>query len=486
MKEGDIIKYKHALFLNPYTESSANSTMMLFPPTGLEYVATSAKGLVDKITLLDLKYEKDLSNTENLLALISSQIDILCVSIGWDRQLDEICLMLNRVPDNILIVLGGYKATEKVEELFKRCHTVDIIVRGEGEETIQEIFKGHSLKNIPGISYRQNGLIVHNPNRRFPDVNSLIPPDRSLRHNEYFFRLNGIKIANLSFDTVLSARGCPFSCKFCTFSLNPLGQKRNYAARSVNSVVNEIQGLKAGVVLLSDDDFFVDPKRAEAICDLIIARKIKKRFLSQARLDIAKYPLLLEKMVKAGFKALLIGIESPHDWILKQLNKGFDQAAIRKYFAVLKKYPIYYSGYFIYGNIGETEKEMLYIGEFAKEIGIDSIACNKLRIENFSPLRELAEKTPGYHVTARGELYSDAYSHAALKKIGRRIKFSFYTPSRYLKILWKNIFVIKFFSFREIASFLSTAPRLFLSVILRERRRGRLGDSLKRTFIVNP
>ncbi|MFA5090046.1 MAG: radical SAM protein [Candidatus Omnitrophota bacterium] len=459
--------------------------MMLFPPTGLEYVAKSAKGLADKITLMDLRYEKDLSDTEKLIAFISSYVDILCVSIGWDRQFDEICQMLNRIPDNITLVLGGYKATEKVEELFKRCPTIDIIVRGEGEETIKEILKGIPLKDILGISYRENGTIINNPNRPLPDVDTLGAPDRSLRRNEYSFALNGIKVMNVTFDSVLSARGCPYNCKFCTFSLNPLGQKRNYAARNVNSVVNEIQSLKAGVIIFSDDDFFSDPKRAEEICDLIIKRKIKKRFIAQARLDIAKYPKLLEKMVKAGFKALLIGIESPHNWILKQLNKGFDQKAIRRSFAVLTKYPIYYSGYFIYGNIGETEKEMLYIGQFAKEIGVDSIACNKLRIEKFSPLRELAEKTPGYHVTERGELYSDTYSHAALKKIGRRIKFSFYNPSRYAKILWKNIFVVKFFTFREIVFFLSASPRLFLSVITRERRRGRLGDSLKRTFIKN-
>jgi radical SAM superfamily enzyme YgiQ (UPF0313 family) len=479
------MKYNHALFLNPYIESSANSTMMLFPPTGLEYVATSAKGLVNKITLMDLRHEQDLSDTEKLIAFISSQIDILCVSIGWDRQFDEICQMLNRVPDNIPLVVGGYKATEKVEELFKACPTINIIVRGEGEETIKEILKGNPLKDILGISYRENGLIAHNPNRPLPDVDMLGAPDRTLRRNEYSFALNGIKITDISFDSVLSARGCPFNCKFCTFSLNPLGQKRNYAARSVNSVVNEIQSLKAGVIILSDDDFFADPKRAEKICDLIIERKIKKRFMAQARLDIAKYPTLLEKMVKAGFKALLIGIESPHDWILKQLNKGFDQEAIRKYFKVLIKYPIIYNGYFIYGNIGETEKEMLYIGQFAKEIGVDVIACNKLRIEKFSPLRELAERTSGYHVTERGELYSDAYSHAALKKIGRRIKFSFYTPSRYVKILWKNIFIVKFFTFKEILFFLSASPRLFLSLITRESRRGRLGDSLKRTFIAN-
>jgi radical SAM superfamily enzyme YgiQ (UPF0313 family) len=190
-------------------------------------------------------------------------------------------------------------------------------------------------------------------------------------------------------------------------------------------------------------------------------------------------------MVKAGFKTLLIGIESPHDWILTQLNKGFNQETIRKSFRVLKKYPIFYNGYFIYGNIGETEEEMLYIAQFAKEIGVDSIACNKLRIEKFSPLKELAESTPGYHVTDRGELYSDTYSHAALKKIARKIKFSFYTPSRYMKILWKNIFVTKFLTFRELLSLLFISPRLMASVITREKQKGRLKDSLKRTFIKN-
>jgi len=459
--------------------------MMLFPPTGLEYVATSAKGLVDKITLLDLRYEKELSDIDRLLEFIAASVDIICVGIGWDRQFEEICQLLNRLPQNIPLVVGGYKATEKVEELFQKCPNINIIVRGEGEETIQEILKGSPLKDIKGISYRSSGQILHNANRTFPDVDMLAAPDRALRHNEYFFMVNGVKVANITFDSVLSARGCPFNCKFCTFNMNPLGQKRDYAARSIKSVVDEIQGLKASVVLFSDDNFFTDPKRAEAICDLLIERKIKKRFIAQARLDIAKYPRLLEKMVRVGFKALLVGIESPHDWILKQLDKGFSQQGIRDAFKVLKNYPILYSGYFIYGNIGETEEEMLYIAQFAKEIGVDVIACNKLRIEKFSPLKKLAEETPGYHVTERGELYSDKYSHAALKKIGRRIKFSFYTPSRYIKILWKNMFITRFLSFKEILLVFVAAPRIIMGALIREKQRGRLSDSLKRTFIKN-
>jgi hypothetical protein len=128
---------------------------------------------------------------------------------------------------------------------------------------------------------------------------------------------------------------------------------------------------------------------------------------------------------------------------------------------------------------------MLYIAQFAKEIGVDSITFLKLRIEKFSPLRELAEKTPGYHVTETGALYSDAYSHADLKKIGRTIKFSFYTPSRYLKIIWRCLFVVKFFTLSEMLSLLVVFPLAIKSAISREIQKGRFVDSLKRTFIKN-
>ena len=69
------MKYNHALFLNPYTSSDSSRDMVrgLFPPTGLEYVATSAKDFVDKLTLVDLTYEKDLSNSDKLLDFISKE-----------------------------------------------------------------------------------------------------------------------------------------------------------------------------------------------------------------------------------------------------------------------------------------------------------------------------------------------------------------------------------------------------------------------------
>jgi len=479
------MKYKHALFLNPYLENASTSIMGVFPPTGLEYVATSAKDFVEKLTLLDLRYEKDLNNPSKLADFIRKEkIDIICASIRWDRQFEDVCARLNLLPNNIPLVIGGYKATERVQELFAICPNIRIIARGEAEEMIKEILKDAPLENILGISYRKDDRVIHNANKPLPDVNTIAIPDRSLRRHQYRMKMGDINVTSTTYDYLLSARGCPYDCKFCTFNINPLGQKRTYSARSIDSVIEELESIKAGTVFFSDDNFAVDPKKAEKLCDLIIERKIKKRFITQSRIEIANHPSLLDKMTKAGFKVLLLGLESPHDHILAQLNKGFDSNAIRKAFSALRKYPIFTHGYFIYGNIGEVEEEMMFIPKFAKEIGVDSIACSKLRVDKYSPLKKLAERTPGYHVTDRGECYSDMYSHPALKKIGRRMKYSFYTPLKMLKISWK-LLTIRLFTFREIVSFLIAAPFLLKVVLVKDIQKKRLGDSLRRIFISN-
>jgi anaerobic magnesium-protoporphyrin IX monomethyl ester cyclase len=469
------MKYKHALFLYPYgvQKTTTASVNRLFPPTGLEYIATSAKGFADKITLLDLRYEKEFHNTEKLLNFLRESIDIICVSIGWDREFMEICSLLNLMPNNIPLIVGGYKATEQVEELFQICPNIDIIVRGEGEETIRDILSGMPEEKIPGISYRKDGMVFHNKIRPLPPIDIIEYPDRSLRRNNYQLSLYGMKITDLKFDTVLSARGCPFNCKFCTFSLNPLGQKRPYTERSVNSVVEEIQGMKADVILFSDDNFVTNAKRASSICDEIIKRKIKKRFLAQVRIEIAKHPFLIQKMVEAGFKMLSIGIESPHDHILAQLDKGFNRAMLRESFKVLKKYPIFYHGYFIYGNIGETEDEMLYIAKFARELGVDTIACNKLRADKFSPIKKILENMPEYHLTEKGEVYSDKYSHADLKRINKKIKYSFYTPFKAACILNKFLRA-NFFRPEDLISISRTLPFIFKKIISREQQKAAL------------
>jgi anaerobic magnesium-protoporphyrin IX monomethyl ester cyclase len=432
-----MIKYKHALALNPYFGDST-AIMGTFPPTGLEYIAASMKDLVGKVTLLDLRYERAYQDPQILSEFIRSEIDLLCISIRWQSQFKEVCDFVAQLPTEITTVVGGYQATLEVEHLLERYPNIDMVVRGEGEEVIRQIVSGMPSRDIRGLSYRENGGIVHNEIHPLPDIASLPFPERSLRRHAYYFTQQGVHLTRHTFDTVLTTRGCPFKCKFCTFSLNPLGQKRRYSERPVESVIEELKRVAADAVLFSDDNFFNNPQRSERLCDLIIENKIQKTFVVQARIDMARHPRLLDKAYEAGFKIFLIGIESPHDRILQQLQKGITQQEVRDAFAVLSKYDFYLHGYFIYGNIGETEEEMLYIPKFAKEIKLDSISFQKLRVEKFSPLKEVVEQTPGYHYERiGGPVYSDRYGLKELRQIRNRIRSEFYDLPQIVHIIRK-------------------------------------------------
>jgi len=466
-----MIRYKHALALNPYFGDSARAIKRLFPLTGLEYIAASMKDRVEKVTLLDLRYEKAYQDAKALSKFIRNEIDLLCISIQWESRFENVCDFVSQLPPEVCTVVGGHKATEEVEYLFDRCPNIDMIARGEGEEIIKQIVTGVPYKDIRGLSYRENGGVVHNEIHPLPDITRIPFPDRSLRKHDYYLAKDGIRLSSHTFDTLLATRGCPFKCKFCTFSLNPLGQKRSYTERPVESVIEELKTVTADVVLFSDDNFFTNPKRSEKLCDLITESKIKKIFVAQTRIDVARHLRALDKAEKAGFKIFLIGIESPHDRILKQLDKGITQQQVRDAFAVLTQYDIYLHGYFIYGNIGETEEEMLYIPKFAKEIKLDSITFQKLRIERFSPLKEVVEETPGYYYNRiGGSVYSDRYGRKELKQIRNRIRSEFYDIPQVIHII-RKAWRIGLVSGRDLTNVFLKLPLLMYGLARRKTRR---------------
>ena len=462
-------KYKHVLALNPYFGDST-ALMGLFPPTGLEYIVASMKDLVGKVTLLDLRHEKTYQDPKALGKFIRDEIDLLCISIRWRSRFEDVCEFVSQLPPEVCTIVGGYQATQEVEYLFKRCSNIDMIVRGEGEDIIKQVVTGVPYKDIRGLSYRENGGVVYNEIHPLPDIMRIPFPDRSLRKQDYTMEKFGVRLTSHTFDTILTTRGCPFHCKFCTFSLNPLGQKRSYTERPLESVIEELKTVTADVVLLSDDNFFTNPERSERLCDLIIENKIKKIFVVQARIDAAKHRRVLDKAAEAGFKVFLIGIESPHDWILKQIQKGITQQQIREAFAVLTQYDFYLHGYFIYGNIGETEKEMLYIPEFAKEIKLDSISFQKLRLEKFSPLKEVVEETPGYYYNRiGGSVYSDRYGRKELKQIRNRIRSRFYDLRQVIDII-RKAHRIGLVSGRDLTKALLNLPVFLYGIVRREAR----------------
>ncbi|MBI4963659.1 MAG: B12-binding domain-containing radical SAM protein [Desulfomonile tiedjei] len=461
--------YKHVLCLHPYFRDSHSGSLGLavFPPTGLEYIASALEPHVERVTLVDLRLPGPMRRLDNLKKFVTEEIDFLCISINWEYQFPEVCQLVNSLPREIFTVVGGKQATDCLEEVFAACPGVDVVVRGEGEEAVAEIATGLAREDIQGISYRNGSDLVHNPNRPLQKVDAYRFPDRTLRQQKYHFNVGGFALRGEEFDIILTSRGCPHNCKFCTFSLSPWGQKRNYSARSIESVMEEIRQISAGIILIADEDFFVNPGRAKRICERILSEGIKKRFLVQARIEIFQHPEVLDVAARAGVKLFLLGIESPTDRILEQLNKGFNTEVVRKAFETFRKYHFYYHGYFIYGNVTETEEEMLQIPVFAKELGLDSITYQKLRIEKYSPLKELVEATPGYFIGDDHILYREGIGRPGLKRIAAQITRKFYTPAQLLKI-GRKVFSTGLFVPRNIAPLLLGLPIVLAGTIGRK------------------
>lgn len=454
--------FQHVLCVYPYRHEL--NRVGFLPPLGLEYIATVIEPHTQTLDLVDMRKE-----TQRTKDFLRPQTDLVCFSVNWNRESQFLHEEILSVGPHIFTIVGGRHATENPEHWLSQCPNVDVVVRGDGEEVMEDICRGIPLPEINGISFRSHGRIIHNPNRKLGPVTDDFYPHRRLRRYVYKVFLEGIN-TGVMIDTMSTSRGCPFNCTFCSFSRNPWGEKRPWSARSPESVVAELAQIEAPLVGIIDDLFTADMDRVEKICDLILARGIRKKYLINCRLEIARRPDILRKMEQAGFAFLMLGIESTKDETLKSMRKGFNTTMIREYFKVLRNTSMILHGYFILGNIGESEEEMLRISSFAHELGLDCIALSTLRVSPHSGLEELVANNPGYHIAPNGKIYSDHCSAPQIRQLRRRINRQFYNGSQILQLIRKGIFNG---ALRFLPHVLLRLPRIVLTMVLNARKKAK-------------
>jgi len=448
--------FHHVLCVFPYRWTRSSRTS--FPPLGLEYVAAALRPHAERIDLVNFRHQRRPSTQP----FLRPETDLVCYSINWPEDLKLIRDDINALPPGVMTILGGRTATENPRYWLEACPNADAVVCGDGEQAIVEIAEGRPWSEIAGLVCRgRDGQLVFNPPRDNVPLDDNLMPARDLRGHAYYMTSKGVSMG-IQIDQVAGSRGCPFNCRFCNFAINPWGVKRSWAPRSPESIVREIQQINADLVMFVDDVFTYQPDRVVAICDLLIAKGIRKHYIVNARLEIAKRPDVLDKMQQAGFIALLIGVESTQDATLKSMGKGFNIAQVRERFEVLRKSRMIINAYFIVGNIGETEEQMLSTASFARSIGVDLIHVSRLRIEPHSGLRELVEQTPGYHIAVDGTVYSDACSAQHIADLRKQIDRRFHTPWQVACVVLK---LARILNWRVKAKALVTIP-YFLTVLI--------------------
>jgi radical SAM superfamily enzyme YgiQ (UPF0313 family) len=220
-------------------------------------------------------------------------------------------------PDRKLILAGvGPKAVE--EKILERFPWVDLIVRGESETTapilLDVLQRGGDLSEVPGISYRdENGAVRHTERPpRIMDLDAITPP---AYHHIDLSRYTGFG--------VITSRGCPFPCTFC--SVAPVWDLRSYH-RSAESIIDEIRRLRDGGganLILFQDEFFVSgPKRVLRFCEALDESGLDIKWKAFGRINLTNTEMM-KAMAATGCVEIRFGVESGSNRILELTKKGF-------------------------------------------------------------------------------------------------------------------------------------------------------------------
>lgn len=329
------------------------------------------------------------------------------------------------------VVMGGPHVTFQPEEALKHS---DFVVRGEGEESFPEVLEviegTKSPEKIKGISFKVKGRVVNTENRPLVcDLDELPSPDLTL--------IDGYEKMRVT--PVLTSRGCPYNCSFCSVT-RVFG--RGYRTRSVENVLNELGKLKPRVVFFYDDNFTHDRRRVYEICKGIIDRGLKFIWSAQSRVDIARDTNLLKIMRKSGCTLLHIGFESINPETLKLYKKGINPETYLKAMKEFKRAGIDVHGMFVLGSDGDTVDTIRETVKFAKRAGLFSAQFLALTPLPGTPLFEEL-KREGRIFTDRWDLYDGHHvvhqpqkmSVMDLQKEIIRATLKFYSPFELLRNL---------------------------------------------------
>ena len=327
-------------------------------PLGLAWISACLKRVSILVDCYD--FAKD---PEKISEFRQKNYNILFVQLHSQETLEETLQWLKEIKEDnkqSIIVVGGIAVDLNTEEILSN-EFIDVASLGEGEQTTIEICQaiesGCSLMDIRGIAYKDlTGTIIYTEQRAINyEIDQLPLPDR-----EGF----GIDYPQW---TIITARGCPFKCKFCSMP-RVHNQVRFRNIRKVYDEIcylRDIYGMKK--FFLADDTFTIDRNRVIELCQHLISDKRKVEWTCVTRADTIDEELL-HYMKDAGCIEISCGIESANEDIQKIMGKNLNLHKVKKNLLTIKKMGIKLRCSFIFGIPGESIEHILNSIAFMKEI----------------------------------------------------------------------------------------------------------------------
>lgn len=332
------------------------------PPLGLLYLAGSLRDVGVDVRVLDgivCGWEKI---GEMIREYRPGIVGVPCLTPARHESL-RVLNIAKSVDRGIVTIMGGAHASIMWKQILSYYENVDIIVVGEGEQTIREIAAGKPLDSIDGIAYRVYDTIIKNtPRANVENLDIIALPAWDLVDlDSYPARgvgvYNGVDISRTPRISVLYGRGCVGSCSFCS----SWWIWKQYRHRSPISMVAELEYLYsrgARHFYFVDDTFTVDRLAILELCDLIIESGMRIAFVASTRCDLVD-PVLLEKLREAGCYELSFGVESGSQKILDDIGKKQTPMMAERAIQMCRMAGIRVIALLIIGNIGETHHTIL-------------------------------------------------------------------------------------------------------------------------------
>lgn len=368
----------------------------VYPPLGLcQLQAVDRNNLIqvldaegEGLTQIETEqYLKQISPKVIGLTITSFTLDLVEQWAGYAKSIGAV------------VVVGGPHASLAPEDTFNKCPSVDFIIRGEGEiiinEFLERLFNDEDVSKISGVCKRiDEGYLISSEIVKVDDFDNLVFPKLDeLPISNYWCP----DAQNTPMVTMMTTRGCPHQCQFCS---SPAVMGRNIRGWSVEQVISELKFLhfELGVKEISfvDDVFTINRRRTIALCNEMVKNKLNITWFCNARADHINEEVAVA-MRRAGCHQTYLGFESGAQSILNTIKKATTIERLTKGADILHQHGIARSIGFVLGLPGENDETIAQSIALAKRLKPERLQFTRFTPLVGSGLQDFKFETNGFH-----------------------------------------------------------------------------------------
>lgn len=333
----------------------------LRPPLGLMYIAAFLERNGFSVSILDA--EKDLLDNreilKRILAISPGYVGITSTTPEFPK-VKELFDSIKAADPGIITVGGGPHFSAIPRSDKGEYDKIDHIVVGEGEKALLKIVTGAAKEKVIEVANDE------------PLDDLPLPARHLVNYEDYQFPVPGKGMVRM--DTVVTSRGCPFSCLFC-FNRNTKIRFRDIK-KCVDEIVLSHEKYKTEFFMFLDDTLTVSKERTLELCEEIIKRGLNRKlaFYANVRADKADFDTL-KKLKEAGIVEISMGVESGNQQILDMVSKGIGLGQYTQVYSWLRKLGFETRGSFILGHPYETHRTIRDTIDFAKKLKLVRVSC---------------------------------------------------------------------------------------------------------------